>query len=58
MLTGPATIHAPKAAEALAATLTADAEDGWTYRVKHDPAGTGGSLIAAYDDTGHLVGLM
>lgn len=43
-------------AESVANTLNADNEDDWEYRVKHDPKGTGCSLVEVYDEDGFLLG--
>jgi hypothetical protein len=37
------------------AELNADPEDDWNYKVKHDPKGTGNSLIEIYDENGEFV---
>ena len=50
-----ATLFEPAKAEALAAELQAGDPD-WTYRAKHDPKGTGYSLIEIFDEAGELVG--
>lgn len=49
-------LFAPAKADALAAQLTADDDEGWTYRAAHDPQGTGLSFITIYDDAGEFVG--
>lgn len=49
------TYYAPEKAEQVAASLNAW-DDEWTYRVKHDPAGTGYSFIEVYDEDGEFVG--
>lgn len=43
-------------AEILATDLNANDEDGWTYRAKHDPKGTGYSLVEIFDENGEFVG--
>ena len=48
----------PEEAEKAAATLNADADDDWVYTVKHDPAGTGYSLIEVHDERGEFVSLL
>ena len=48
-------LYAPAKAEAVAAELQAHDED-WTYKVVHDPKGTGYSYIAIYDEDGEFVG--
>ncbi len=42
-------------AESLATELNATDEDGWTYRAKHDPKGTGYSLVEVFDEDGEFV---
>jgi len=42
---------------AVAAELEAGDLEGWTYKVKHDPKGTGCSLIEIYDEDGEFVAL-
>ncbi len=48
------TLYSPEKAEALAAKMNAS-DDEWTYRVVHDPAGTGYSYIEIYDEDGEFV---
>lgn len=56
----------PEKAEAMAAKLNGERGsnpdwgdvDDWTYKVKHDPKGTGGSIIQIFDETGAFVGLL
>jgi hypothetical protein len=55
MLDTTATLYAPAKANALAATLQAGDDDGWTYTAIHDPKGTGYSSIAIYDDDGAFI---
>lgn len=43
-------------AEALAADLNNTDEEGWTYCAKHDPKGTGYSLVEIYDEDNEFVG--
>ena len=45
----------PAKAEEVAAKLQAG-DDGWEYRVKHDPMGKGYSFIEIYDEEGVFVG--
>ena len=45
----------PEEVEDLAAQLHADDPD-WQYFAKHDPAGTGRSLIGMLDEDGEFVG--
>jgi len=47
----------PKTVDATAAELQANDED-WTYKVKHDPKGTGRSLIEVYDENGEFIHFM
>ena len=49
-------LYAPATAETVAAALQAGEEEGWTYRVVHDPTGRGYSYIAIYDDDGEMIG--
>lgn len=46
----------PEEAEKQAEILNSDPDDDWEYRVKHDPKGTGYSLIEIYDEDGEFVG--
>jgi len=50
------TLYAPAKAEEVAALLTAVDEDGWTYKPKHDPLGTGWSFIEVFDEDTVLIG--
>jgi len=43
-------------ADELAARLNAEDDEGWTYKAKHCPIGTGWSYVEAYDEDGFLVG--
>lgn len=52
----PPTYLKPAAADAVAATLNADAEDGWKYTAVHAHDGKGWSTIDIHDEDGHLVG--
>lgn len=45
----------PHEAEAIAATLTANDDAGWTYRARHCPKGTGWSLVDVFDEGGEFV---
>lgn len=45
----------PAEADTLAASLTAQDTEGWTYKANHDPKGTGYSFIEIYDETGAFV---
>jgi len=47
--------YEPKKAEQMADELNASLDDEWTYRVKHDPKGTGYSLIEVYDEDSEFV---
>lgn len=42
----------------VAAMLKAGDDEGWDYVVKHDPAGTGKSVIEVYDEEGEFVSLL
>lgn len=44
----------PAKAEEIAAMMGAEDED-WTYAAKHDPKGTGYSLIEIHDEDGEFV---
>jgi hypothetical protein len=48
-------LYQPAQAEQIAAQLQ-ESDDDWTYRVVHDPKGTGYSYITIYDEEGELVG--
>ena len=50
------TLYAPAKAEEVAALLTAGDDDGWTYKPKHDPLGTGWSFIEVFDEDAVLIG--
>ena len=47
----------PDTVDETAAEIQANDED-WTYRVKHDPKGTGYSLIEVYDENGEFIHFM
>ena len=47
-------LFAPADAEKTAATMGAD-DPEWTYKAKHDPKGTGYSLIEIHDEDGEFV---
>jgi len=49
-------LFSPEKAEALAADLNADVEDGFVYTVTHCPKGTGFSFITITDEDGNIVG--
>jgi len=51
----PYQLFSPAKAEEVAAGLRDD-EDGWEYRVKHDPSGKGYSFIEVFDESGHCIG--
>jgi hypothetical protein len=55
LMNRPATLHTPEKAEALAAEMQSS-DDGWTYVARHDPKGTGYSLVDIFDEDGELVG--
>ena len=55
MLDSTAKLYSPAAAEAKADKMNANADDDWSYSVKHDPKGTGYSLIEVYDEDGEFV---
>lgn len=50
-----AKLYNPADAEEKAAKMNANADDDWAYIVKHDPKGTGYSLIEVYDEDGEFV---
>lgn len=53
------TLMTPEKAEAIAARLNDpedDCADDWTYVVRHDPKGTGYSLIDIFDEDNILIG--
>lgn len=52
------TLFTPARADAMAAELNSDGDDDWTYTARHDPKGTGGSLIDIYDEDGEFIGPM
>jgi len=52
----PSALFLPKSADEAAARLNADADDDWTYVVRHDPKNTGGSWIDILDEDGERVG--
>jgi len=52
----PSALFLPKSADEAAARLNADADDDWTYVVRHDPKNTGGSRIDILDEGGERVG--
>lgn len=49
------TLFAPAEADRVAAEMAVSDPD-WRYVVRHDPAGTGYSLIDIYDEDGTFVG--
>lgn len=50
------TFFTPAKAEATAAEMNRIEDDGWAYKAKHDPKGTGYSLVEIYDEDGEFVG--
>ncbi|MEE9118750.1 MAG: hypothetical protein V3U02_09205 [Calditrichia bacterium] len=42
-------------AEKVAAELTTQDQEGWTYKLNHDPKGTGKAFIEIYDEDGEFV---
>ena len=52
------TFLTPAKADELAAKLNAEDDEGWLYTAKHDPLGTGWSVIQAYDEDCILVGAL
>lgn len=53
----PHQIFAPAKAEEFVAAMNADVDDDFEYRVRHDPKGTGGSVIEVYDEHGDFIEL-
>jgi hypothetical protein len=49
-------LFTPEKAEEVAVMLNNDIDDDFTYKVIHDPKGTGKSFIRVYDDEGFYVG--
>lgn len=54
MLNLPSTTFPPDEVDDVAAALKANDPD-WDYRVRHDPKGTGNSVIDIYDEDGEFV---
>lgn len=54
--TTPKLFH-PAEDEKVAAAMGAEDED-WTYAAKHDPKGTGFSLVTIHDEDGEFVAYM
>ena len=54
----PTATFSPKKAIEVTAVLNEDDGDDWVYKVKHDPKGTGYSLIEVYDENGEFVSLL
>ena len=52
------TMFSPEEAVSVAYDLNADPDDDWAYVVKHDPKGTGYSLITIYEDNGEFVAIL
>lgn len=48
----------PAKAESIADNLNSMESDDWTYRAKHDPKGTGLSLVEVYDENGEFTGYL
>ncbi len=55
-MNNPSMLFDPKKVDAAAAEMQANEEDGWIYKVKHDPKGKGYSLIQIFDEDGVFVG--
>jgi hypothetical protein len=55
ILAKPAKLFLPEKAEQTATEMQKHDED-WTYVVKHDPKGTGYSIIEIYDEENEFVG--
>ena len=55
MLNSTPKLYKPAAAEEKAKQLNANPDDDWKYTVKHDPKGTGYSLIEVYDEEDQFV---
>lgn len=45
----------PEEAEGFANQMNHNADDDWTYSAKHDPNGTGYSLVVIHDEDGEFV---
>lgn len=55
------TLFKPHNAVKTAHMLTEESEilkDGWTYSAKHDPKGTGDSLIEVHDEDNEFIGYL
>ena len=50
------TLLNPARADEVAGELNENEEEGWSYRVQHDPKGTGSSFVKIFDDEGFYVG--
>ena len=57
LLNQPHQTFEPAAAEQIARELQADDPD-WVYVVRHDPAGTGRSVIDIFDEQGAFVAML
>ena len=51
----PAKVYTKQESIAIVAEMNEQGDD-WIYVAKHDPKGTGGSIIEAYDEDGLFVG--
>ena len=52
--TDPPTLYTPEDAEDAALSLS-EFDSEWEYRVKHDPKGTGFSIIEVFDENGEFI---
>lgn len=50
-----AKFYKPEEAERVANEMNVNSDDDWTYSAKHDPKGTGYSLVAIHDEDGEFV---
>jgi len=53
LLNTTSNLYTPEKAEAIAKEM--NESDDWTYKVIHDPAGTGYSFIEIYDEDNEFV---
>ncbi len=55
LINNPNETFDPLKIDGLVADMNANPEDDWNYKAKHDPKGTGNSLIEIYDEDGEFV---
>lgn len=58
MIEYPPTTMTPQRAEALASLLNSQDIEGWSYKARHDPQGSGRSLVDIYNKTGEHTGTL